>query len=293
MYELIQAAGGTYYVQCPAKIGIVRTGGDEVCLIDSGSSRDAARKVRQILEGKGWALRAIFNTHSNADHIGGNCYLQERTGCAVYAPGIERDLTAHPLLEPSFLWGGYPCAELRHKFLMAEPSDARELTDGALPDGMTAVALPGHFFSMTGFRTADDVVFLADCLAGKATLEKYGITFVYDVAAYLDTLEKVKAMEARLFVPSHAEATEDIAPLAQLNIDRTHEIAERILALCRMPRSFESVLQGLFSGYGLSMTFDQYALAGSTVRSYLSWLKDAGLLSAAFEDNVLLWERLG
>ena len=26
-YELIQAAGGTYYVRCPAKIGIVRTGG--------------------------------------------------------------------------------------------------------------------------------------------------------------------------------------------------------------------------------------------------------------------------
>ena len=291
MYELIHAAGGTYYVQCPAKIGIVLTGADEACLIDSGSGKDAARKVKQILDAQGWRLRAIFNTHSNADHIGGNRYLQERTGCPVFAPGIERDLTAHPLLEPSFLWGGFPCAELRRKFLMAEPSDARELSESDLPDGMSAIDLPGHFFSMAGFRTADDVVFLADCLASRATLEKYGITFIYDVAAYLATLEKVMAMEARLFVPSHAEATGDIAPLAQLNIDKTHETAEKILSLCRAPTTFERILQGLFAQYGLSMTFEQYALAGSTVRSYLAWLKDSGRLNAAFEDNMLVWER--
>lgn len=45
----------------------------------------------------------------------------------------------------------------------------------------------------------------------------------------------------------------------------------------------------LFSDYGLTMNFEQYVLVGSTVRSYLSWLKDDGKLSAAFEDNMLLW----
>ena len=42
---------------------------------------------------------------------------------------------------------------------------------------------------------------------------------------------------------------------------------------------------------GLTMTFQQYVLVGSTVRSYLSWLKDTGKLNAGFEDNRLLWER--
>ena len=89
MYELIQAKGGSYYMESPAKVGLVQLGGDRVCLIDSGSDKDAGRKVRQHLDAKGWHLTAIYNTHSNADHIGGNQYLQKQTGCAIYAPGMS------------------------------------------------------------------------------------------------------------------------------------------------------------------------------------------------------------
>lgn len=43
--------------------------------------------------------------------------------------------------------------------------------------------------------------------------------------------------------------------------------------------------------YELDMNFEQYVLVGSTVRSYLSWLKDNDRVSAGFEDNTLIWER--
>lgn len=291
MYELIQAFQGSYYIQSPAKIGLVRLNGTEVCLIDSGSDKDAGRRVRQHLEANGWRLTAIYNTHSNADHIGGNRYLQSQTGCRIFAPGIECDFTRHPVLEPSFLYGGYPCRDLRHKFLLAQESIAQELTPEVLPEGFQILPLPGHFFDMVGYRSPDDVVYLADCLSSRETLEKYQVSFVYDVAAYLDTLEKVQAMEARLFVPAHAEAAEKIADLAQVNISKVLEIGERILQLCREPMCFESILQGLFSHYQLQMTFEQYVLVGSTVRSYLSWLKDTGRADVRFENNMMLWER--
>ena len=292
MYELIPLTAQSYYIQSPAKIGLVRLNDREICLIDSGNDKDAGRKVRQLLDANGWKLAAIYNTHSNADHIGGNRYLQAQTGCRVYAPGIECSFTRYPLLEPSFLYGAFPCRDLRHKFLLAQASDALELTAEAVPAGWQILPLPGHFFDMVGFRTPDDVVYLADCLSSRETLEKYQIGFVYDVASYLKTLEQVKAMQARMFVPAHAEACESIAGLAQLNIDKVLEIADRILDLCKEPRCFESVLQKLFDCYALNMNFEQYVLVGSTIRSYLAWLKDTGSMNAVFENNMLLWQRI-
>ena len=53
MYELIQVSKRSYYIQSPAKIGLVRLDGQDVCLIDSG-----------------------------------NKYLQSQTGCKIYTPGI-------------------------------------------------------------------------------------------------------------------------------------------------------------------------------------------------------------
>ena len=292
MYELIQVSERSFYIQSPAKIGLVTLSDRDVCLIDSGNDKDAGRKVRQLLDANGWRLTAIYNTHSNADHIGGNKYLQGQTGCRIYAPGIEQAFTRAPVLEPSFLYGGYPFRELRHKFLMAQESDVQPLTQEVLPEGFTLLPLPGHFFDMAGVRTPDDVVYLADCLSSRETLEKYQIGFVYDVAAYLETLERVKTMQAKWFVPAHAEAGAEIAPLAQYNIDKVWESAGRILEVCRQPLCFEAILQRLFAAYGLSMDFQQYVLVGSTVRSYLAWLKDTGKLSARCEDNLLLWERV-
>ena len=106
MYELIQVTNNSYYIQSPAKMGLVKLDDTRVCLIDSGNDRDAGKKVKRLLDANGWQLTAIYNTHSNADHIGGNKYLQGQTGCRIYAPGIECAFTRYPALEPAFLYGG-------------------------------------------------------------------------------------------------------------------------------------------------------------------------------------------
>ena len=291
MYELMQVSDNCYYIQSPAKIGLIKLNDKDVCLIDSGNDKDAGRKIKKVIEANGWELKAIYNTHSNADHIGGNKYLQTQTGCDIYAPGIECDFTNHTILEPSLLFGGYAPKDLKHKFILAQPSEAKHLTAGDIPDGWEIIDLPGHFFDMVGFRTPDDVVYLADCLSSKETIDKYKIGFIYDVAAYLDTLEKVKDMKAKLFVPSHTEPMEDISQLVQYNIDKVNEVAGKIVEICEKPINFEAILQKLFTDYELVMTFEQHALIGSTVRSYLAWLKDSGRLAVEFVDNMLLWKQ--
>ena len=292
MYELIQVAENSFYMDCPAKVGFFKVADNEVVIFDSGSDKDAGKKVKKILDAQGWKLRAIYNTHSHADHIGGNQYLQNQTGCKIYARGVERSFTAYPVLEPTALYGSFACKDLQNKFLMAKESAVEELTADALPEGLELISLPGHSYDMVGFRTSDDAVFLADCLSSAETLEKYGIGYLYDVGAYIETLEKVKEMKAKVFVPSHAPQTEDIVPLAQLNIDKTKEIAEKIAELLSSAKTFEELLTDVFEAYGLTMNLTQNVLIGSTLKSYLSYLKDAGRIVFTFENNRMLWQKV-
>lgn len=290
MYELVQVGEKSYYINCPAKIGVYLADEYNVYLIDSGNDKDAGRKVRQILEKNNWKLKGILNTHSNADHIGGNRYLQNQTGCIVFSGGIEAAFTQYPILEPSFLYGGYPCKDLRHKFLLAQDSNVTSFSDVNFPKEIEIVPLPGHFFDMVGFRTPDQTVFLADCISSKETLEKYAISFIYDVEAYLKTLDKVETMKAAMFVPAHAEASADVRELIQYNRKKIYEVAVCLREICSEAMTFEQVLQRVFNRYGLVMNFEQYVLVGSTVRSYLSWLKDKGEMNVDFQNNQLLWK---
>ena len=78
----------------------------------------------------------------------------------------------------------------------------------------------------------------------------------------------------------------------KLNRDKVMEIGEVILTICKEPTTFEEILERLFTHYSLAMDFNQYVLVGSTVRSYLSWLSEEGRLSAAIDDNRMIWNAL-
>jgi len=289
MYELYRLGECSWYIDCPAKIGIYQQSDTEVYLIDGGSDKDAGRKVKKVLDEMGWKLKGIINTHSNADHTGGNQYLQRQYGCKVFAMGIEASFINHPILEPAFLYGGFPPKELRHKFLMAPECDCVDISDPDFPKELTVIPLHGHFFRMIGILTPDGTAFVADCVSSAATLEKYKVSFVYDVAEYLKTLDFVENYEARRFVPSHADICESMAELADINRRCVYEIADKILEICAEKLCFEDILKKVFDTYSLNMNFQQYALVGSSVRSYLAWLLGEGKVEVIFEDNRLLW----
>ncbi len=289
--ELIRLGEKTYYIKNPTNIGIYKVDDENIYLIDSGNDKDAGKKVLKIVEEQGWKVTGIISTHSNADHIGGNKVIQDRTGATVLAHGIEKCITENPLIEPAFLYGSNPFKELKNKFLMAKESNAIEV-EGNLPEGLEMIPLKGHFFDMIGIRTSDNVYFLADSLFSEETITKYHLFFIYDVKGYLDTLDYLESIDGIMYVPSHCEATDSISKLIELNRSKIHEVLETICTICAEPKTFECILKEIFDKYELVMNINQYVLIGSTVKSYLSYLKEENKLTYVFEDNQMIWKQV-
>ena len=289
MYELIKLTENDYYIDCPSKIGVVYTGGGRAVFIDSGNDSDAAKKALRAIGEKGWELEGVFCTHSHADHIGGCAYLESKTGCGVFANALEVDFANHTVLEPIALMGGCPLEAVSNKFFIAKPSRARQFTDSDLPDGMKAIDLCGHSPDMAGYMTKDGSAYIGDCVASRETLEKYGIAFLYDVEKSLRSLEYIKTLEASRFIASHAPVCEDIKELANINISAINRVADTVVSLLSSPMIFEELLAGLFRAYSLNANASQYALIGSTLRSYLAYLSENGRASFDFIDGKMIW----
>jgi len=289
--ELIKLTDKTYYIKNPTNIGIYKIDDENVILIDTGNDKDAGKKILKILDAEGLKVKGIITTHSNADHIGGNKVIQDRTGCFVYAEGLEKIITENPILEPAFLYGSKPFKELENKFLMAKASEVNAAEED-LPSDIEIIPLKGHFFDQIGVKTDDGVCFLADALFSEETISKYNFFFIYDVKEYLNTLEYIENLEGKWFVPSHCEVSQDINSLVQLNRDKVFELADAVYESCGDGKSFEEVLKEVFDRYQLTMNLNQYVLVGSSIKAYLSYLKEEGKISYKFEDNRMLWYKL-
>lgn len=289
--ELIKAGEKTYYIKNPTNIGIYKIDDEHVYLIDSGNDKDAGKKILKLIAEQGWKVKGIITTHSNADHIGGNKVIQDRTDCTVLAYGIEKCMTEYPVLEPSFLYGGYPFKDIRNKFLLAKESQVVSIEHN-LPEGLEYFPLQGHFFDMIGIRTSDNVYFLADSVFSEETITKYHLFFLYDVRGFLNTLDYLDTLDGCLYIPSHCEAVEDISSFVELNRNKVLEILDKIYNVCKKEIGFEDILKFIFDEYELTMNANQYVLVGSTIRSYLSCLCDEHKITYVFQENRMLWKAL-
>ena len=292
MYELIKVGDNTYYIDSPVKMGIFLVNNSDVYLIDSGNDKSVGKKIKKILDENNWNLKAIINTHSHADHIGGNRELQNKTNCEIYSIGVENSFINNTILESSLLYGGYPLKKLRNKFLMAKESKSENIENVKLPEGLEYFEIPGHSIEMIGIKTSDDIYFIADSLFSENILNKYHIMYLYNIEKHLKTLDDLEKLEGKLFIPAHGNATDDIKELIELNRDKTYEIMNKIIKICEIPISFEDILQNIFNVYNLNMDMNQYVLVGNTIKSYISYLCDNGKLEFHVIDNKILYKEV-
>lgn len=290
MYELVKVSDLCYYIESPSRVGIYKQNQRDVYLIDSGSDVGSAKKTLKICDEQGWNIKGIINTHAHADHIGGNAYIQEKTGCDIFCSELDIPFIEHTIINPIHIYGGYFPKEMEHKFFLAKDSRVLPLSSEKFPSELKTFDISGHSLGMIAIVTPDNIAFVGDIVSSDIIIEKYGITYLLDIRKHLESLEFVENMDAVTFVMSHVEPTDDIRPLIDNNRKKIFEICEKILEICKEPTTFEILLQKLFYHYNLRMCIRQHSLVGSTVRSYLSYLKNEGRIGVVIEDNLIFWK---
>lgn len=285
--ELKQIGPKTFCIEHDTNIGIHFTEDDKMYLIDTGSKGDG-EKIDEILTQEGWVPSCIINTHTHIDHLGGNEFLMKKYEIPAYCTDYDMVFAHYSELEAAYMNGGYPAEKLRKIFAHPGMIGFRSIEKEPLA-GVEWTYLPGHSFGMIGIRTLDDIWFLGDSYLSRSFLKQYPFGFIYNVGAYIDTLERLKGFKGKLFVPSHGIIESDIMETLEENRNSVEKICGMLCEVCREFRGQDEILQQMYERLRMHARPAQQALLSSTVKSYLTYLQDSSKLECRFVDNIMKW----
>jgi glyoxylase-like metal-dependent hydrolase (beta-lactamase superfamily II) len=296
--SLVRLASDAYYLPGGVNVGVITNSAGEALLLDTGGDKDYGRTIRKAVEEAKLRPAAILNTHSHADHYGGNDYLARNLNLPVWAPVFEEAILRYPYLEPMYLYGGAaPLAGLRNKWLEAKSSPVDhvyEVEDGPLSVGpfeMMRHVTSGHAVAQVAIGFGP-VCYATDAFFGSEVLAKYEIPFVHDVAGQLATLDRLLSLPYDIFVPGHGEPTTNVAEAVESNRAYIRRTIEWVHAAVGDGATTSEVVHGVTGRLEAPPSnLSTYFLMHSCVLAYLSYLTVQGQVAPIVEAGALRWER--
>lgn len=298
MSKLLELTTNAYYLPGAVNIGVVTNDAGDALILDTGGDKDYGRNLRKAFDKRTDLMpRAIVNTHSHADHYGGNDYLARKYDISVWAPEFEEAVLRYPYLEPMYLYGGAaPLAGLQNKWLMAKSSPVDHVYS---PDDETLEVAgielrlhrtDGHAVVQValGYK---NVCYAADAFFGEEVLDKYEIPFTHNVAQQLATLDRLLALPYNFYLPGHGEPTENIERAVERNkayISRATEMVRDAVGTDGTTTSdvVHAVTSRLENPPANAST---YFLMHSVVMAYLSYLVEQDEVELVVDGGALRW----
>lgn len=301
----IRLSKSVYCLLDHTNIGIIEDV-DYLILVDSGLNSENASEIDKLIQTNfNKKIGAIINTHSNADHAGGNKYFSEKYNCKIYATSKEAAFLENPYLESAIIWGAHPFDKIRTSYFECEKSIATDLVNEnsqiKLNNGtiIKFISLPGHFIDMIGIFISDidekNTIFLGDSIFGAQMITKYNISYMINVSEFKNTLDKIIKINSDFYIPSHGTiitSKEELIRVAKMNKNEIDKIQNYLLFICSTPMQFDDILANVFNEYHIRTTASQIVLIGSTIKNHLTDLYCNKKLEMICNDGRMFWKKI-
>lgn len=292
--ELVTLSDGIHYLPGAVNVGVIENGTGGCVLIDSGADKDHAKRILKACRAHHLEPVAIVNTHSHADHYGGNAYLQETLGIPAYSPIFEEAMLRYPILEPITLWSGArPPVALQNKWLLAPASGTKILNEAGQREiggvRLELLDVSGHAHIQFAVRVRD-VLFASDAVFGAAILQKYPLQFMVDVQHVREAIEAVRFSDARVTLPGHGEPISDVDALCDANIKALERASNAVLIACGDVATLPEVVERVCAMLEVTIgDLTRYVLNQTAVLAHLTDLEEHGLVRLEVIRNRLVW----
>lgn len=302
---IIQLSKSVYCLLGHTNVGII-VDNSEIILVDSGLNSENASEIDKLIQNNfNKKISAIINTHSNADHAGGNKYFSEKYNCKIYTTPKESAFLENPYLESALIWGAHPFDKIRTSYFECEKSIATDLVNEnsqiKLNNGtiIKFISLPGHFIDMIGIFISDidekNTIFLGDSIFGAQMITKYNISYMINVSEFKNTLDKIIKINSDFYIPSHGTiitSKEELIRVAKMNKNEIDKIQNYLLFICSTPMQFDDILANVFNEYHIRTTASQIVLIGSTIKNHLTDLYCNKKLEMICNDGRMFWKKI-
>ncbi|MCB4205226.1 MBL fold metallo-hydrolase [Deferribacterales bacterium Es71-Z0220] len=262
-----------------------------VTLFDTCLNVDTAKKLNKAI---GKDVVAVLNTHSHADHIGGNSFFESRYGCKTYIHKNELSFCSLTELESALLYGGASFKKAKSKFLCAKSINNVSTLDNLENKDIEVVELFGHSPGHCGFKI-NNTLYAGDAIFSKEVIEKHKILYIYDVKEYINSLYKLKEIEFENIIFCHKGilSKDEANSLIDENLNHTITVGNMIRdTLKKRPLiTGEDISADLMKDLNIPFEIEYFLLVSSTIKGYLKYLEDIEKVAPVI-DNGVKWKLL-
>lgn len=298
--KLENIKGNTFYIKGATNTGIYIFEDNKALMIDPGLSGLRPNRIIKILEEHDINLKYIINTHEHDDHYGACSQFKEyKKDLNILSSDYAKLYIENPELFSKYIIGGksnrFLDSRLKNKFVENKIYINETISEGIISingEKFVIVELEGHTPGSIGVITRDDVFFVGDLLVGDDIFKKYDFLFIYDIKAYLNSLQKVKNIGFKYMILGHSKqiiSKEDSYDLIEKHELAINKYLLQIRVLLKKPMTLEKILKNIIKNNNLNSNYKEYQFLKSSLISVISYLEELREIGYILDEGELLY----